>query len=146
MPIAERTAQTTWEGSLTKGGGRVTGASGGFGELPVTWASRTERSAGQTSPEELIASAHSSCFAMALSHELGQGGHEPQRLDVTAVVTLEMVDDAPTVTRSALTVAGGVPGIDAAGFEAAAQSAGRNCPISRLLAGGAQITVDATLE
>jgi osmotically inducible protein OsmC len=146
MPIAERTAQTTWEGSLTKGGGRVTGASGGFGELPVTWASRTERSAGQTSPEELIAAAHSSCFAMALSHELGQGGHEPQRLEVTAVVTLEMVDDAPTVTRSALTVAGSVPGIDAAGFEAAAQAAGKNCPISRLLAGGAQITGAATLE
>jgi len=145
MPIAERTAQTTWEGSLTKGTGRVTGASGGFGELGVTWASRTERSNGQTSPEELIAAAHSSCFAMALSHELRQGGHEPQRLDVTAVVTLDRVDDAPTVTRSALTVRGSAEGIDAAGFEAAAQSAGRNCPISRLLGGSAEITVDAAL-
>ncbi len=145
MPIAERQAQTTWEGSLTKGVGHVTGKSGGFGELPVTWASRTERSNGQTSPEELIAAAHSSCFAMAFSHELRQGGHEPQRLDVTAVVTLEMVDDAPTVTRSALTVKGSAEGIDADAFLAAAQSAGRNCPISRLLGGSAEITVDATL-
>jgi osmotically inducible protein OsmC len=146
MPIAERSAQTTWEGSLTKGTGHVTGTSGGFGELAVTWASRTERSNGQTSPEELIAAAHSSCFAMALSHELRQGGHEPQQLDVTAVVTLDRVDDAPTVTRSALTVTGRVAGIDAAAFEAAAQGAGKGCPISRLLLGGsAEITVDATL-
>ena len=145
MAIAERQARTTWEGSLTKGAGRVTGASGGFGELPVTWASRTERSAGQTSPEELIAAAHSSCFAMSLTHELRQAGHEPQRLDVTAVVTLEMVGDVPTVTRSALTVSGSAEGVDAAGFEAAAQTAGRNCPISRLLGGGAEIVVTASL-
>jgi osmotically inducible protein OsmC len=147
MAIAERSAQTIWEGSLTKGAGRVSGASGALGELPVTWASRTERSNGQTSPEELIAAAHSSCFAMALSHELTQGGNEPEQLDVSAVVTLDRVDDAPTVTRSALTVSGRVPGLDAAGFEAAAQGAGANCPISRLLAGGsAEITVDASLE
>jgi osmotically inducible protein OsmC len=145
MAIAERQAETSWKGSLTKGGGAVTGASGALDALPVTWASRTERSAGQTSPEELIAAAHSSCFAMALSHELGQAGHEAEQLQVRANVTLDMVDDAPTVTRSALTVSGRVPGIDAAGFEAAAQSAGRNCPISRLLA-AAEITVAATLE
>lgn len=146
MAIAERTAQTIWEGALTKGGGRVSGGSGGLGELPVTWASRTERSHGQTSPEELIAAAHSSCFAMALSHELGQGGHEPEQLQVSATVTLEMVDDAPTVTSSALEVTGRVPGLDAAGFEAAAQAAGRGCPISRLLGGSAKITVTATFE
>jgi osmotically inducible protein OsmC len=146
MPIAERSAQTTWNGSLTQGAGTTTSGSGALGELPVTWASRTERSDGKTSPEELIAAAHASCFAMALSHELTQGGNEPEQLDVSAVVTLDRVDDAPTVTRSALTVAGRVPGIDAAAFEAAAQSAGRNCPISRLLTGGsAEITVEATL-
>jgi osmotically inducible protein OsmC len=144
MAIAERQAQTVWEGSLTKGAGTVTGASGGFGELGVTWASRTERGQDKTSPEELIAAAHSSCFAMALSHELDQTGNSPERLTVSANVTLEMVDDAPTVTSSALTVSGRVPGIDAAGFEAAAQSAAKNCPISRLLA-AAEITVDATL-
>jgi osmotically inducible protein OsmC len=146
MPIAERSAQTTWNGSLAQGTGTTTSGSGALGQLPVTWASRTERSDGKTSPEELIAAAHASCFAMALSHELTQGGNEPEQLDVAAVVTLDRVDDAPTVTRSALTVTGRVPGIDAAAFEAAAQSAGRNCPISRLLTGGsAEITVAATL-
>ncbi|HEX7291365.1 MAG TPA: OsmC family peroxiredoxin [Conexibacter sp.] len=146
MPIAERSAQTTWRGSLAGGSGTTSSGSGALGELAVTWASRTERSDGKTSPEELIAAAHASCFAMALSHELTQGGNEPEQLDVAAVVTLDRVNDAPTVTRSALTVTGRVPGIDAAAFEAAAQGAGRNCPISRLLAGGsAELTVDATL-
>jgi osmotically inducible protein OsmC len=146
MPIAERSAQTTWKGSLATGEGTTTSGSGALGELPVTWASRTERSDGKTSPEELIAAAHASCFSMALSHELTQAGNEPEQLDVSATVTLERVDDAPTVTRSALTVSGRVPGIDAAAFEAAAQGAGANCPISRLLTGGsAEITVDATL-
>jgi osmotically inducible protein OsmC len=146
MPIAERSAQTTWKGDLAQGAGTTTSGSGALGELPVTWASRTERSDGKTSPEELIAAAHASCFAMALSHELAQGGNAPEQLDVSAVVTLDRVNDAPTVTRSALTVTGHVPGIDAAAFEAAAQSAGKNCPISRLLTGGsAEITVSATL-
>jgi osmotically inducible protein OsmC len=146
MAIAERSAQTTWKGSLANGDGTTTSGSGALGELPVTWASRTERSDGKTSPEELIAAAHASCFSMALSHELSQAGNEPEQLDVSAVVTLDRVDDAPTVTRSALTVSGRVPGIDAAAFEAAAQGAGQNCPISRLLVGGsAEITVEATL-
>ena len=74
MPIAERSAQTTWKGSLAEGAGTLTSGSGALGELPVTWASRTERSEGKTSPEELIAAAHASCFSMALSHELTQGG------------------------------------------------------------------------
>jgi lipoyl-dependent peroxiredoxin len=146
MPIAERSAQTTWRGNLAQGSGTTSSGSGALGELPVTWGARTERSDGKTSPEELIAAAHASCFSMALSHELSQGGNEPEQLEVTAVVTLDRVNDAPTVTRSALTVTGRVPGIDAAAFEAAAHGAGRHCPISRLLAGGsAEITVDATL-
>jgi len=146
MAIAERSAQTTWRGDLANGSGTTTPGTGAFAELPVTWASRTERADGKTSPEELIAAAHASCFSMALAHELAQGGNAPEQLDVTAVVTLDRVNDAPTVTRSALTVTGRVPGIDAAAFEAAAQGAGRNCPISRLLVGGsAEITVEATL-
>src|SRR6185369_10401841 len=99
MPIAERSAQTTWTGSLTAGEGTLTGGSGALGELPVTWASRTERSDGKTSPEELIAAAHAACFSMALSHELTQGGNAPEQLDVAAVVTLDRVNGAPTVTR-----------------------------------------------
>jgi lipoyl-dependent peroxiredoxin len=146
MAIAERQATASWQGDLAGGAGQVSSGSGALGELPVTWASRTERSDGRTSPEELIAAAHASCFSMALAHELAQGGHAPERLDVTATVTLDRVDDAPTVTRCALQVRGTVAGIDAAAFDAAAQSAGRDCPISRLLAGGsAELTVDATL-
>jgi lipoyl-dependent peroxiredoxin len=145
MAIAERTANTVWEGGLAKGSGNTSLKSGATGELPVTWASRTERSDGKTSPEELIAAAHASCFAMALSHELGEAGHEPERLEVTSNVTLDEVDGAPTVTTSELTVRGRVPGIDQSEFEEAAQGAGRNCPVSRAL-GGVDIKVDAKLE
>jgi osmotically inducible protein OsmC len=145
MAMADRTANTVWEGGLARGNGNLTLKSGATGDLPVTWASRTERSDGKTSPEELVAAAHSSCFAMALSNELGEAGNPPERLDVTSTVTLDLVDGAPTVTTSKLTVRGRVPGIDQAGFEAAAQGAGKNCPISRAL-GGVDIQVDAQLE
>jgi lipoyl-dependent peroxiredoxin len=145
MAIAERSATTVWEGNLPKGKGTLNGASGALSDLGVSWASRTERSNGQTSPEELIAAAHSSCFSMALSNELSQGGHDPQQLEVTAKVTLDEKDGAPTVTTSELTVTGTVPGIDQAAFEAAAQEAGKNCPISRALA-GVDISVSAALQ
>ncbi|MEA2213302.1 MAG: lipoyl-dependent peroxiredoxin [Solirubrobacteraceae bacterium] len=145
MAMAERSATTVWEGSLPKGKGTLNGASGALSDLGVSWASRTERSNGQTSPEELIAAAHSSCFSMAMSNELSQSGSDPERLEVTAKVTLDEQDGAPTVTTSELTVTGKVPGIDQAGFESAAQEAGKNCPISRALA-GVQISVSATLE
>jgi osmotically inducible protein OsmC len=145
MAMAERSATTIWEGDLPHGNGVLNGASGALDSLAVTWASRTERSDGKTSPEELIAAAHSSCFSMALSHELGEGGNPPEQLEVSAKVTLDIKDGAPTVTTSELTVSGKVPGIDQAGFEQAAQTAGKNCPISRALA-GVQITVSATLQ
>jgi osmotically inducible protein OsmC len=145
MPIAERSATTAWDGDLPHGNGTLNGASGALSELSVTWASRTERSDGKTSPEELIAAAHSSCFSMALANELSSGGHDPEHLEVTARVTLDQKDGAPTVTTSELTVSGRVPGIDQAQFEQAAQSAGQNCPISRALA-GVEISVNATLE
>src|SRR5579864_8341547 len=145
MAIAERSATTAWDGDLAHGNGTLNGASGALENLQVTWASRTERSNGKTSPEELIAAAHSSCFAMALSHELSEGSHSPEHLDVSAKVTLDQKDGAPTVTTSELSVSGRVPGLDQAGFEAAAQSAGKNCPVSRALA-GVQISVTTTLE
>ena len=145
MAIADRTANTVWEGGLARGNGNLSLKSGATGDLPVTWASRTERSDGKTSPEELVAAAHASCFAMALSHELGEAGNPPERLDVSSTVTLDEVGGAPTVTTSKLTVRGRVPGIDQAAFEQAAQGAGKNCPISRAL-GGVDIQVDATLE
>ncbi len=145
MAIAERTATCRWEGNLASGNGVVSSGSGALGSLPVTWASRTERSEGKTSPEELIAAAHASCFSMALSHGLTQAGNPPQQLEVTAKVTLDQRDGAPTVTSSELTVVGTVPGIDQAGFESAAAGAGRDCPVSRAL-GGVEVSVSATLQ
>jgi osmotically inducible protein OsmC len=145
MAIAERSATTVWEGNLAEGKGTVNGASGALSDLGVTWASRTERSNGQTSPEELIAAAHASCFSMALSNELAQGEHGAERLEVTAKVTLDQQDGAPTVTTSELTVSGRVPGIDQSAFTQAAETAAKNCPISRALA-GVQISVDAALS
>jgi osmotically inducible protein OsmC len=145
MPMAERQATASWDGDLVHGSGVVTGASGALPDLPVTWASRTERSDGKTSPEELVAAAHASCFAMALSHGLTQAGNPPDHLDVRAKVTLDQRDGAPTVTTSEVTVNGRVPGIDQAAFEHAARDAGQNCPISRAL-GGVEIRVTATLE
>lgn len=145
MAMAERSAQASWEGDLPHGSGVVTGASGALGDLPVTWASRTERSDGKTSPEELVAAAHAACFSMAFASTLAGAGHAPEQLEVNANMTLDMRDGAPTVTTSALTVSGRVEGIDQAAFEQAAAEAAKNCPISRALA-GVQISVDATLQ
>ncbi|WP_055482752.1 OsmC family peroxiredoxin [Sphaerimonospora mesophila] len=144
MAIAERTAETTWEGSLARGRGKVDGASGAI-ELPVTWASRTESPDGLTSPEELAASAHSSCFAMALALKLGEQKAVPERLTVAATVTLDEVDGVPTIVSSALKVRGRVPDLDADGFSKAVDEAAGLCPVSRLFA-GAKITVEAELE
>jgi osmotically inducible protein OsmC len=144
MPMAERSAKCTWSGDLASGRGSVSGASGALSDLAVTWASRTERSDGKTSPEELIAAAHASCFSMALSHGLTEAGNPPDKLEVTAEVTLDLVDGAPTVTSSDLTVSGEVPGLDQEGFIKAATEAGKNCPISRALK-GLEISVTASL-
>jgi osmotically inducible protein OsmC len=145
MAMAERTATTSWDGDLAHGNGTVDGNSGALSDLAVTWASRTERSDGKTSPEELIAAAHSSCFSMALAHGLTEAGNPPEHLDVEATVTLDLVDGAPTITSSELTVTGRVPGLDQMGFTTAATDAGKNCPVSRAL-GAVDISVTATLE
>jgi lipoyl-dependent peroxiredoxin len=144
MANAERTANTVWEGDLAHGSGTTSLASGAAPDLPVTWASRTERSGGKTSPEELIAAAHASCFSMALSNGLAQGGTTAERLDVSATVTLDT--DTVQIVSSHITVRGVVPGLDADGFAAAAQDAGENCPVSGALKGSLEITVDAQLD
>jgi osmotically inducible protein OsmC len=145
MPIADRTATTTWEGNLARGNGTIRPDSGGFQPLPVSWAARTEAPGGKTSPEELAAAAHSSCFAMALSLCLAERKAEPQQLTVSSTVTLDEVDGKPTVTSSSVAVRGKVPGLDGDSFQAAVDEAAALCPISRLFA-GAKITVDASLE
>jgi lipoyl-dependent peroxiredoxin len=143
--IAERTAQTIWTGELASGGGTVTSGSGALGELPVTWAARTQQPDGKTSPEELAAAAHASCFSMALALRLSEHGVPPQRLDVTATVSLDEVDGRPTVVSSNLRVIAQVMGVDDDTFRAIVDEAAALCPISRLFAGAA-ITVDAVLD
>ena len=141
--MADRTASVTWSGSLLEGAGTITSVgSGAFGPLDVTWASRTEDSGGLTSPEELIAAAHASCFSMALSHGLAQGGTPPEELDTSATVTFV---PGTGVTKIALTVRGTVPGMDEAAFVEAAEGAKENCPLSKALAAVPEITVDASL-
>ena len=142
---AESSATTSWQGTLARGSGQTTLASGVAGPLEVSWGRRTERTATTTSPEELIAAAHASCYAMAFSHELAEAGATPEHLDVSATVTFEIVDGAPTVSRSALTVRGTASGIDAEGFAKLAAVAKDGCPVSRALEGNVEITLDAAL-
>jgi len=141
-----RSATAVWEGDLFKGSGSVSSATGLFSDLPTSWSSRTEAPSGRTSPEELLAAAHASCFSMAFSNNLAKAGFPPERVDVTVEVTFTKLDPGWTVTRSAITVRGRVPGIDNAAFQEAAAAAKAGCPISRALNPSIELTVDATLE
>jgi osmotically inducible protein OsmC len=144
---ATRTATVTWNGPLLNGDGTVSaGSSELFTDLAISWSSRTEAPEGRTSPEELLAAAHAACFSMALSGALARAGTPPDHVHVSAAVTFDKVGDAWTVTRSELDVVGTVPGLDEAAFEAAAEEAKTNCPISRALAGNVELGVSATLE
>ena len=144
---AIREVQVNWTGDLLSGKGVIQGStSKAIPELPVTWGSRTEAPEGRTSPEELLAAAHASCFAMALSAGLGRAGNPPETLHVSAKVTIDNVDGGWKVTSSALTVRGRVPGMDEAGFRAAAEGAKDGCPISGVLKGNVALSVEATLE
>jgi len=146
MPDAQRTAQVIWEGTLAHGAGAVAlTSSGAAGPLPVTWASRTARSEGKTSPEELVAAAHASCYCMALSGILGEAGAPPERLETSATVTFAQIEGGFKVASSALAVKGTVPGLDAAGFREAAEAAKVGCPISGALKNNVEITVVAEL-
>ena len=144
---ATRTAAVVWTGDLTTGNGIITNVgSAAFGSLPVSWAARTEAPEGKTSPEELLAAAHASCFSMALSAGLARAGTPPESLAVTAAVTFDKGDDGWRVTTSALTVRGLVPGATAQSFGEAAEAAKVGCPISQALKGNVALTVEATLE
>ncbi|WP_367133740.1 OsmC family protein [Saccharothrix sp. HUAS TT1] len=137
-----RKATTHWEGNLMEGNGTVALESSGVGSYAVSWPSRAEAANGKTSPEELIAAAHSSCYSMALSHGLAQAGTPPQQVDTSAEVTFQ---PGTGITGIHLTVTAVVPGLDADGFAAAAENAKQNCPVSKALA-GTEITLTATLQ
>jgi lipoyl-dependent peroxiredoxin len=145
MVAVQRTAEVDWTGSIARGSGHASGASGALGDLPITVASRFGEPEGKTSPEELIAAAHAACFTMALGSILAGRRTPPERLRVTATVTLE-TSGTPTIASSRLDAHGVVPGADAASFDRAAQEAERNCPVSRALRGSAEIGVHATLD
>ncbi|MCZ7457371.1 OsmC family protein [Streptomyces sp. WMMC940] len=136
-----RQAHTVWDGDLLSGSGVVTFDSSGIGDFPVSWPSRAEQANGRTSPEELIAGAHSSCFSMALSHGLAGAGTPPTRLETKADVTFQPGEG---ITGIHLTVEGQVPGLDQEGFQTAAEEAKKNCPVSQALS-GTTITLTAKL-
>jgi lipoyl-dependent peroxiredoxin len=137
-----RSAHTVWEGSLLEGSGVVNfDSSGAIEAQPVTWASRSQDANGKTSPEELIAAAHSSCFSMALSHSLTGAGTPPTKLVTSADVSFQPGEG---ITGIHLTVEGTVPGIDDEAFAAAAEDAKKNCPVSQALT-GTTITLSAKL-
>ncbi len=147
MTIAERRAAVTWSGDLMSGSGQLTLASSGvLQETAVSWASRTEAANGRTSPEELLAAAHASCYAMALAATLARRGTPPERLQVTAVAGLDRRPEGGVrVATMDLTVRGQVPGVDQAGFEEAARAGEQSCPISNALRGNVDIRLTATL-
>ena len=134
-------ATTAWKGALFDGSGEVSLVSSGLGTYPVTWKARSEGSTSVTTPEELIAAAHSSCFSMALSLALAENGTPPESIDTTASVTFK---PGTGITGSHLNVNAVVPGLEPEDFERIAQSAKRGCPVSQALA-GIEITLEATL-
>jgi lipoyl-dependent peroxiredoxin len=138
----QRRADVVWEGDLFNGSGTiVSNTSGALPTLPVSWLSRAEEPGGKTSPEELIAAAHASCFSMALSLGLAEAGHPPERLETSATVTFQPGEG---IKGSALTVRGTVPGLSADEFAKAADDAKVNCPVSQALR-AIEITLDAQL-
>ena len=138
----QRKASAHWEGGLKDGKGTVSTASGTLARTPYSFAARFEQGGG-TNPEELIAAAHAGCFAMALSAKLEGEGMKADSLDVNATVTLEKKETGWEVTESRLELLAHVPGADRDKFEAAANDAKANCPISRLL--NAKITLQMSL-
>jgi osmotically inducible protein OsmC len=140
----DRKAEVTWQGDLMSGNGRIDSVtSGAVGGLDVSWPARSEEPGGKTSPEELIAAAHATCFSMALSHGLAQAGHPPEELKTSATVTFQPGEG---ITKIALDVAGRVPGIDEGAFQQAADGAKQNCPVSKALTGVPEISLTARLE
>lgn len=131
-----------WKGDLKSGSGTFTAGDSIAGDY--SFKSRFEDGPG-ANPEQLIAGAHASCFSMALSNLLAENGTPPDSVDTDAVVTLRLVDGAPTITKIALTTVGRVPGIDAATFVETAEAAKAGCPVSKALAGVEEITLDASL-
>ncbi|HEU0026674.1 MAG TPA: OsmC family peroxiredoxin [Ktedonobacterales bacterium] len=145
MVKATQQASVRWDGALTNGNGVISLKSGAASDLPVSWASRTNNLSGKTSPEELLAAAHASCYAMAFSGALDRSGTPPQQLSVVADCTFEQTDSGFKVSRVVLNVEGQVPGLTQEQFAEAARAAETGCPVSNALRGNVDITVTARL-
>ncbi len=143
MATVERNARIVWEGDLGSGSGTVSGGSGAINDMPVTFASRVQNPDGKTSPGEVIASAHATCYAMALSNVLSSKGNNPERLTVSASCYFD--DSQLKITAVGLDVQGQVSGMDQSSFESAANEGEQACPVSNALRGNVEIRVNATL-
>lgn len=146
MPAAHSRANVVWEGDLPKGKGNLSVESGVLADQEVTWAARTQRVKGTTSPEELLAAAHASCYAMAFSNTLAKAGSPPSRLVVDATATFEVTEAGAKITTMELDVHGVVPGLDQARFEELARQGEQGCPVSNALRNNVRITVKAHLD
>lgn len=139
-----RSARTVWNGDLFSGSGQTTFETSGIGTYDITWKARAEQAEGKTSPEELIAAAHASCYSMALSNVLKEAGFAPESLETTAEVDFD-TSNGPLISEIRLVLKATVPGIDEAAFQEAAQGAKEGCPVSKALASVPSIKLDATL-
>jgi osmotically inducible protein OsmC len=143
---ATKRATATWSGNLTEGSGTVSTDSGVLKDQEMTWKARADEGNPKSSPEELIAAAHATCYAMAFSNELSSAGFVPDRLDVSSTVSFGPKQGGGVkVHSSALTVEGKVPGISAEQFQQIAEGAKTGCPVSAALAGNVEITLEAKL-
>ena len=140
-----RRASATWDGTLTEGSGHTTLASGVAGPLPVSWRARTEEAGANTSPEELIAAAHASCFSMALSAGLADAGATSPHIETDAACTFEQVGEGWKITTMALRVRVTAGGLDEAAFRTATEAAKAGCPVSQALQGNVEVGLDAEL-
>ena len=147
MPRIVREADVTWEGTVSRGAGVVSASSSGAFELPVTIASRVGDPEGKTSPEELLAAAHASCYVTSLGGELARAGTPPERLHVHCLILMDEVEGVGhRIVSSTITARGVAPGADAASFAQAAEAADAGCPFSALVKGTATVAIEATLE
>ncbi len=142
----ERAATTVWTGSLEKGKGVVSGETGAIGELPVSWASRSQAAQGKTSPEELLAAAHAACFSMQLSHLLAEAGHDPESITTTSTVRFDPTAEKPipTIVLTVRAKAGG--DLTAEAFATVAEEAKTTCPVSIALAAVPEMRVESSVE
>lgn len=147
MPRVQREANVTWNGNVARGSGAISAASGAFADLPYSLATRVEKPDGKTSPEELLAAAHAACYAMSLAGELAEAGSAPERLDVTATVTLDQVEDGShRIVASDLLARARLTELNQQTLDRLARSASEGCPFSKLIEASGTVTVNATLE